>query len=43
MGATLTAGDLRKGIKLEIDGEPYIVVDFEFAKPGRGRRSIAAV
>ncbi len=37
MGTTLTAGDLRKGIKLEIDGEPYIVVDFEFAKPGKGQ------
>ncbi len=37
MGAILTAGDLRKGIKLEIDGEPYIVVDFEFSKPGKGQ------
>ena len=37
MGNTLTAGDLRKGIKLEIDGEPYLVVDFEFSKPGKGQ------
>ena len=37
MAATLTASDLRKGIKLEIDGEPYIVVDFEFSKPGKGQ------
>jgi len=37
MGATLTAGDLRKGLKLEIDGEPYLVVDFEFSKPGKGQ------
>jgi len=37
MGSTLTAGELRKGSKLEIDGEPYLVVDFEFSKPGKGQ------
>ncbi|MHC1743829.1 MAG: elongation factor P [Syntrophobacteraceae bacterium] len=37
MGTTLTAGDLRKGLKLEIDGDPYIIVDFEFSKPGKGQ------
>jgi elongation factor P len=37
MGTTLTASDLRKGAKLEIDGEPYLVVDFEFSKPGKGQ------
>ncbi|MDY0040100.1 MAG: elongation factor P [Desulforhabdus sp.] len=37
MGAVLTASDLRKGLKLEIDGEPYLVVDFEFSKPGKGQ------
>lgn len=37
MGAVLTAGDLRKGSKLEIDGEPYLIVDFEFSKPGKGQ------
>ncbi len=37
MGTTLTAGDLRKGLKLEIDGDPYMVVDFEFSKPGKGQ------
>ncbi len=37
MGAVLTAGDLRKGLKLEIDGEPYLIVDFEFSKPGKGQ------
>ncbi len=35
--AVLTASDLRKGLKLEMDGEPYIVVDFEFSKPGKGQ------
>lgn len=33
----MTAGDLRKGAKLEIDGEPYLIVDFEFSKPGKGQ------
>jgi elongation factor P len=37
MATTLTAGDLRKGLKLEIDGDPYMVVDFEFSKPGKGQ------
>ncbi len=31
------SGDLRKGKKLEIDGEPYVVVQFEFVKPGKGQ------
>jgi len=31
------SGDLRKGLKIEIDGEPYIVVQFEFVKPGKGQ------
>ena len=37
MGAVLTAGELRKGVKLEIDGDPYLIVDFEFTKPGKGQ------
>ena len=37
MGAVLTAGELRKGLKIEIDGEPYLIVDFEFSKPGKGQ------
>ncbi len=37
MAAVLTAGELRKGAKLEIDGEPYLIVDFEFTKPGKGQ------
>ncbi|MCB2181009.1 MAG: elongation factor P [Desulfobulbaceae bacterium] len=32
-----TASDLRKGLKVEIDGEPFIVTDFEFSKPGKGQ------
>lgn len=33
----LESGDLRKGTKLEIDGEPYVIVQFEFVKPGKGQ------
>jgi len=32
-----TASDLRKGLKIELDGEPYIVTDFDFCKPGKGQ------
>ena len=28
--------DIRKNLKIEIDGDPYIVVDFQFVKPGKG-------
>ncbi len=37
MASILTAGELRKGVKLEIDGEPYLITDFEFTKPGKGQ------
>ena len=33
----LSASDLRKGLKVQIDGSPYIVTDFEFSKPGKGQ------
>ncbi len=32
-----TASDLRKGLKIQIDGEPYIVTEFDFSKPGKGQ------
>lgn len=32
----LTAGDFRKGITFEINGEPYVVLDFQHVKPGKG-------
>jgi len=31
------ASDLRKGLKIEIDAEPYVVTVFEFSKPGKGQ------
>ncbi|HPN85073.1 MAG TPA: elongation factor P [Victivallales bacterium] len=30
------ASDLRKGLKVEIDGQPYVITEFEFCKPGKG-------
>ncbi|MEK9137588.1 MAG: elongation factor P, partial [Bacteroidota bacterium] len=29
--------DLRKGLKVEIDGAPYSITDFNFVKPGKGQ------
>jgi elongation factor P len=31
------SSDLRKGLKIEIDGEPYVVIQFDFVKPGKGQ------
>ena len=31
------SGDLKKGLKIEIDGDPYVVVQFDFVKPGKGQ------
>ncbi len=28
--------DIRKGLKIEVDGEPYIIVSFQHVKPGKG-------
>jgi elongation factor P len=33
----LESGDLKKGRKIEIDGDPYVIVQFEFTKPGKGQ------
>jgi elongation factor P len=32
-----TASDLRKGLKIQIDHEPYVVTEFQFVKPGKGQ------
>jgi elongation factor P len=29
--------DIRKNLKVMIDGQPYIVADFQFVKPGKGQ------
>ena len=32
-----SASDLRKGLKIEIDGVPYAITEFTFTKPGKGQ------
>ena len=32
----ITAGDFRKGITYEMNGQPYVVLDFQHVKPGKG-------
>jgi len=31
------ASDLRKGLKISIDGDPYVIVQYDFVKPGKGQ------
>ena len=33
----IDTSDIRKNLKVEIDGYPWIVVDFQFVKPGKGQ------
>ena len=28
--------DLKKGLKIQIDGAPWIITEFDFCKPGKG-------
>ncbi len=32
-----TASDLRKGLKIMLDGQPLIITEFDFSKPGKGQ------
>ncbi|OPZ24847.1 MAG: Elongation factor P [Lentisphaerae bacterium ADurb.BinA184] len=32
-----TPSDLRKGLKIELDGYPYVITEFDFYKPGKGQ------
>jgi len=34
--ATYNTNDFKKGIKIQIDGDPYIMVECNFVKPGKG-------
>ncbi len=29
--------DLRRGLRIELDGEPYVIIDSDFMKPGKGQ------
>ena len=32
-----SVADLRKGLKITLDGDPFIVIAFDFVKPGKGQ------
>ncbi len=32
-----SVADLKKGLKLTLDGDPYVVIAFDFTKPGKGQ------
>jgi elongation factor P len=31
-----STSEFRKGLKIELEGEPYVIVDFQHVKPGKG-------
>lgn len=33
----MDTSDIRKGLKIMMDGQPYVVVEFQFVKPGKGQ------
>ncbi len=35
--AQISTSDFRGGVKLEIDNQPYVIVNNEFVKPGKGQ------
>ena len=36
-GSSMDTSDIRKGLKIMMDGQPFIVVEFQFVKPGKGQ------
>ena len=34
--ATYSTSDFKKGLKIQIDGEPYLMIECNFVKPGKG-------
>ncbi|MCL1913159.1 MAG: elongation factor P [Eubacteriaceae bacterium] len=38
----ITAGDFKKGVTFEMDGNVYMVVDFQHVKPGKGSAFVRA-
>jgi elongation factor P len=33
---TYKTSDFKKGLRIQIDGEPYLMVEMNFRKPGKG-------
>ena len=40
--ASYSMGDLKKGLKIEIDGVPYKIVEYQHVKPGKGAAFVRA-
>jgi len=36
MAGVVDTGEFRKGLKIEIDGEPFEIIEFQHVKPGKG-------
>src|SRR6202158_1622997 len=36
MAGVIDTSEFRKGLKIEVDGEPFEIVDFQHVKPGKG-------
>jgi elongation factor P len=32
----VSTAEFKKGLKIQFDGEPYSIVDFQHVKPGKG-------
>lgn len=35
--ATYNVGELRKGVKIQLDGDPFLMLECNFVKPGKGQ------
>ena len=33
----ISASEFRKGVTFEMDGQPYLIVDFQHVKPGKNK------
>ncbi len=38
----ISTNDFRTGVTVEIDGQPWVVVDFQHVKPGKGSAFVRA-
>ncbi|HWP35049.1 MAG TPA: elongation factor P [Thermodesulfobacteriota bacterium] len=36
MGVSVSTADFRKQLKIELEGEPFVIIDFQHVKPGKG-------
>ena len=36
MAGVIDTSEFRKGMKIEVDGEPFEIVEFQHVKPGKG-------